>query len=120
MGVDVAALYPSWLSGNRALRCFASLASLLAATALVVSTAGGPVPATAAAVQGGLPSGLNLRFVKIAQGFGDPVLVTHAGDGSRRLFIVEQIGRIRIIKDGAVRGTPFLDIQGRLVFGGEQ
>jgi uncharacterized repeat protein (TIGR01451 family) len=44
----------------------------------------------------------------IASGFTHPVQVTHAGDD--RLFVVEQPGRIKIIEDGSVLGTPFLDI----------
>jgi glucose/arabinose dehydrogenase len=46
----------------------------------------------------------------IASGFSSPVAVRNAGDGSNRLFVVEQAGRIRIIKDGATLPTPFLDI----------
>jgi glucose/arabinose dehydrogenase len=40
-----------------------------------------------------------------------PVHLTHAGDGSGRLFIVEQAGRIRIYQNGSLRTTPFLDIR---------
>ena len=39
-----------------------------------------------------------------------PVLVTHAGDDSGRLFIVDETGRIFIVKNGVLLGTPFLDI----------
>lgn len=53
-------------------------------------------------------------------GLEQPVHVTHAGDGSRRLFLVEQPGRIRIFKDGALLTKPFLDITGRLLFGSER
>jgi glucose/arabinose dehydrogenase len=41
------------------------------------------------------------------------VHITHAGDGSGRLFIVEQNGRIQIIKNGQLFGT-FLDINARV------
>jgi uncharacterized repeat protein (TIGR01451 family) len=44
-------------------------------------------------------------------GFHDPVQVTHAKDGSGRLFVVEEHGRIWIVKDGVVLSTPFLDIR---------
>lgn len=39
-----------------------------------------------------------------------PVHVTHAGDGSGRLFVVEKAGTIRIVADNATRPQPFLDI----------
>jgi glucose/arabinose dehydrogenase len=48
----------------------------------------------------------------IAQGLSRPVQVTHAGDNSGRLFVVEQDGRIKIIKSGTVLGTAFLNISG--------
>ncbi len=39
-----------------------------------------------------------------------PVHVTHAGDGSGRLFVVERAGRIRVIKNGTLLAQPYLDI----------
>ncbi len=39
-----------------------------------------------------------------------PVHMTHAGDGSRRMFVVEKRGRIVIVQDGVAREKPFLDI----------
>jgi len=56
----------------------------------------------------------------VASGLQAPVHVTHAGDGTNRLFVVEQGGSIRIIKDGAVLSTPFLNISGKVLYGGEQ
>jgi len=49
-----------------------------------------------------------------------PVYVAHAGDGSGRLFVVEQPGRIRIVKQGRLLDAPFLDISDRIRYGGEQ
>ena len=46
----------------------------------------------------------------VASGFTRPVQVTHAGDGSNRIFVVEQPGTIRIIQDGRVLPSPFLDL----------
>ena len=46
----------------------------------------------------------------VAAGFDQPLLVTHAGDGTSRLFVVEKAGVIKIIKDNAVLTTPFLDL----------
>jgi len=39
--------------------------------------------------------------------------VAVARDSSGRLFVTEQIGVIRIVRDGVVLPTPFLDITGR-------
>ena len=39
-----------------------------------------------------------------------PVQITHAGDGSGRLFVVEQKGRIKVISNGHLLPSPFLDI----------
>jgi glucose/arabinose dehydrogenase len=49
----------------------------------------------------------------LADGLARPVYLTHAGDGSGRLFIVEQAGRVLVWQDGALRETPFLDIRKR-------
>ncbi len=65
------------------------------------------------------PPDLGLELV--AGGFTRPVAVTHAGDGSGRLFVVEQAGRIRIIDGAAVLVTDFLDIRSLVdSSGGEQ
>jgi glucose/arabinose dehydrogenase len=62
----------------------------------------------------------NFLFQQVASGLTQPVLVTHAGDGSGRLFVVEQPGRIRIVKNGSLLATPFLDIAADLRAGGER
>jgi glucose/arabinose dehydrogenase len=61
-----------------------------------------------------------VRLRTVAGGFSAPLAVTHAGDGSGRLFIVEQGGRIRVLRDGRVQGEPFLDIASLVTAGGEQ
>ena len=55
----------------------------------------------------------------LTQGLIQPVFIGHAGDRSRRLFIVEQPGRIRILRNGALQASAFLDIADRVDFGGE-
>jgi glucose/arabinose dehydrogenase len=47
----------------------------------------------------------------VASGFIRPLQVTHAGDGSGRLFVVDQQGMISVVS-GTVLSPPFLDIRG--------
>lgn len=61
-----------------------------------------------------------ISLTVVAGGFTQPVHVTHAGDGSGRIFVAEQAGRIRILDNGVVRPSPFLDISAKLVCCGEQ
>jgi glucose/arabinose dehydrogenase len=56
----------------------------------------------------------------VAAGFTSPPHVTGAFDGSRRVFVVEQAGTIRVVHDGSVAAEPFLDIRGRVESGGER
>ena len=60
-----------------------------------------------------------LRLEPLMTGLRAPVQVTHAGDGSGRLFVVEQPGVIRVWSNGALRATPLLDIQSRVRYSGE-
>ncbi|MFL6531067.1 MAG: PQQ-dependent sugar dehydrogenase [Chthoniobacterales bacterium] len=61
-----------------------------------------------------------IELQQVASGLSSAVEMVSANDGSGRLFIVEQPGRIRILKDGAVQATPFLDVTTRTLAGGEQ
>jgi hypothetical protein len=66
--------------------------------------------ALASIANAGVPVPPELEVVPVASALSTPVVVTNAGDGSGRLFIVEKLGRIRIVENGALLGTPFLDI----------
>jgi glucose/arabinose dehydrogenase len=68
----------------------------------------------------GDPSKVSLGLSLVKSGFIDPVLVTSPRDGSKRLFVVEQAGRIRIISGGTLLATPFLDLRGAITSGGER
>lgn len=46
--------------------------------------------------------------VPIITGLNKPVAITHAGDGSNRLFITQQRGQIRIYEGGRSCRLPFL------------
>lgn len=61
-----------------------------------------------------------IQLNQIVSGIDRPVLVTHGGDNSGRLFIVEQRGKIRIFNNGALLNAPFLDITNRIQCCGER
>jgi glucose/arabinose dehydrogenase len=61
-----------------------------------------------------------LRLEPVVQGLEQPVFMTHAGDGSERLFVVEQAGRILIVDAGELLAEPFLDISNDVSSGGER
>ena len=66
---------------------------------------------------------IRIDLETVADGLVAPNYLTHAGDGTDRLFVVDQIGTIRIVEGGSLLPTPFLDIsfanpdpiEGRLV-----
>jgi len=57
---------------------------------------------------------------QVAAGLERPVEVQDPGDGSGRLFIVEQAGRILILQNGALLPTPFLDIRDKVTRAGNE
>lgn len=59
------------------------------------------------------------RLVPIVRGLSSPVLATQAPGEPGRIYVVEQGGRVRIVKGGRVRST-FLDVRRLVVAGGEQ
>ncbi|MCX7860161.1 MAG: PQQ-dependent sugar dehydrogenase [Chloroflexus sp.] len=93
-----------------------------AATAPAATAAPLPAPTTPAATAAPLPApttpavtvdptSLTYALERIASGFDRPTHLAHAGDGSGRLFVVEQAGRVWIIRDGQRLNAPFLDIR---------
>jgi glucose/arabinose dehydrogenase len=71
-----------------------------------------PMPTPAVTPGGPLPGNPAIQLVQVAGGLVDPINIANAGDGSGRLFIVERVGRIRILdQGGTLLEEPFLDIQ---------
>jgi len=66
-----------------------------------------------------LPFTITLEPI-VTAGLASPVYLTHAGDGSGRLFVVEQAGLIRVIKNGTLQAAPYLDIHSLVLSGGER
>jgi len=111
----------------RRVRPFVALALLLVAGAMLWRSVGRllaaleaelpgdlPAVATAAASTAGSPPATGIALERVVAGLEHPLLVTHAGDGSGRLFVVEQPGRVRIVRDGRLLDAPFLDVSARL------
>lgn len=67
-----------------------------------------------------LPQGTGARLLEIASGLDFPLYLTAPPGDLSRLFIVERTGAIRIIKDGTLLPTPFLDISPQVSLAGEQ
>ncbi len=59
-------------------------------------------------------------LLKVAGGLSQPVFLTHAPGDSARLFVVEKTGKIRIIRNGTLQRTPFLDLSDSVSTGSEQ
>ena len=60
-----------------------------------------------------------LALEDVVTGLSDPTHLT-APPGDARLFVTEQPGRIRIVRDDALVGTPFLDVTSLVSSGGER
>ena len=56
------------------------------------------------------PAAESIKLTAVADNFTRPLYLTNAGDGSRRLFVLEQTGKIWIIKNGVRLDFPFLDV----------
>ncbi|MFN8469974.1 MAG: PQQ-dependent sugar dehydrogenase [Caldilineaceae bacterium] len=91
-----------------------STAALPTATPAAVLATEAPVP-TAPDL-----SAVSVRLEPLVEDLEQPLFVTHAGDGSGRIFIVEKVGRIRIVEDGKLLDTPFLDITDKVSLSSEQ
>lgn len=98
---------PGWQSGLKA-AAFAAPA-LMVALACSNDNGGGP---------SGLPDSV-LTLEPVVTGLSVPVFLT-APAGDTRLFVLEKDGLIRIIKNGALQPTAFLNLTGLTTKGDEQ
>ena len=68
-----------------------------------------------------VPDDVSLEPVPGVTGLSATLGLKHADDGSGRLFIVEQGGRVRVIDaGGTLLATPFIDVSALLTSGGER
>ncbi|THF67677.1 PQQ-dependent sugar dehydrogenase [Deinococcus sp. Arct2-2] len=61
-----------------------------------------------------------VKLTPFVSGLEQVTALTHAGDGTNRLYVAQQDGRIRIIAGGKVQPNVFLDLQKRTSAGGER
>ena len=90
------------------------------ASAATASPTDPPTPSATAAPTPPPPAGDGIDLEVVADGLASPVDVATPGDGSGRLFVVEQGGTIRIVAGDETVAEPFLDISDRITSGGER
>ena len=73
-----------------------------------------------ASVSGGSAGAKTIGLQPVVSGLSSPVGLVNAGDGSNRLFIIDQAGVIRIFNGAQLLATPFLNITTKVLSGGER
>ncbi len=68
---------------------------------------------------GSSAANVTLRLREVARGLEAPLFLT-APRNDARLFVVEQPGRIRVVENGTLLPTPYLDITRKVGYGGER
>ena len=62
-----------------------------------------------------------ITLVEVANSLESPTAIAFPPDGTRRMFVTEQAGRVRVVRDGITLSTPFLDLRDAVATaGGEQ
>jgi glucose/arabinose dehydrogenase len=61
-----------------------------------------------------------IRLQPYLSGLSSPVLITSAKDGTRRMFVVQQGGTIRVVQNGSNTTTEFMNITTKVLSGGER
>jgi glucose/arabinose dehydrogenase len=63
---------------------------------------------------------IQIRFTPVVTGLSKPIGITNSGNGDNRLFVLEKGGLVRVIENGTLLATPFLDLSNQVSQGGEQ
>ncbi len=61
-----------------------------------------------------------LRVIRVTGGLSSPLGVTHAGDGSGRLFVVQRGGTVRVVRSRTLQAGNFLNVSSIVLAGGER
>ena len=86
----------------------------------VLAAAAPPTTASLGTIDPTAPSAATVKLTPVATGLSNPVFVTSPPDGTRRLFIVEKTGLIRVVARGTLLAAPFLSLRAAVSTGGEQ
>lgn len=65
-------------------------------------------------------SPLTVRLQPYLSGLGSPLLLTNAKDGTKRIFVVQQGGIIKVVQPGSNAPSDFLNISSKIIAGGER
>jgi glucose/arabinose dehydrogenase len=87
-----------------------------AAETTAPTAAGATAPATATAAR---PAASGVKLVGVGR-FDAPVYVTAPPGDTKRIFVVEQGGTVRVVRAGKRVSRPFLDLRSKVTAGGEQ
>jgi glucose/arabinose dehydrogenase len=79
-----------------------------------------PTPTETTVIPATFPQPDSYQWSRIASRLNLPIGIANAGDGSGRLFILEQAGLIRIFQENQLQAEPFLDITNRVGCCGER
>ncbi|MEE9530103.1 MAG: PQQ-dependent sugar dehydrogenase [Syntrophobacteria bacterium] len=88
----------------------------LVRSTILTASLSGPIFLFSAASWGAV----TIKAEPVVTGLSSPVDITHAGDGSGRLFITLQGGRVVIFDGVQILSPPFLDINSLVSSGGER
>jgi glucose/arabinose dehydrogenase len=104
--------------GLLALGCGGSGGGAAARTPAATATPPASGEATATATPAAVPKpGLRLKRIGT---FSNPVYVTSPPGDRNRIFVVEQGGRVKIVRSGKTLSQPFLNVSGSISSGGER
>lgn len=67
-----------------------------------------------------VPAPPTIRLQPFLSGLSSPVLITSAKDGTRRLFVLQQGGIIKVVQPGSNTATDFMNITPKVLSGGER
>jgi glucose/arabinose dehydrogenase len=105
------------MSGSSPFRHHVPVAAVLPFAPLVAAALAAVACGSSSTTTG--DSAVTLVATPIVTGLSNPLWLT-SPPGDTRLFVVEQGGTIRIVKDGALLAEPFLDLGGAVASGGER